>query len=125
LLIIVLLGMFAAFVFTMVEISFRKSTVYQEAIDRAGRNPEVANRIGVPLRPGRVAQGQINVSGSTGSAHLAIPVTGPRGKATIYLDGRKASGSWQFLTLQVRFESQSDCLDLLAAPGAASVSCSQ
>jgi hypothetical protein len=76
------------------------------------------------LRPGRVLQGEINVSGSSGKAHMAIPVTGPRGKATIYLDARKAAGTWRFLTLQVQFEGESDCLNLLAGTEATSVSCS-
>jgi hypothetical protein len=125
LLAIVFLGAFVAIVFTVVEVSFRKSAVYQEALNRAERNPDVASRIGVPLRPGRVLQGKINVSGSSGTAQMAIPVTGPRGKATIYLDARKAAGNWEFLTLQVQFEGQSDCLNLLAEAGATSTSCSE
>jgi cytochrome oxidase complex assembly protein 1 len=123
--VIVFFGGFVAVIFTVVEVSFRKSAVYQQALDRTERNPEVANRIGVPLRPGRVLQGQLNVSGSSGKAHMAIPVTGSRGKATIYLDARKASGTWEFLTLQVQFEGQPDCLNLLAGPGSTSVICSQ
>ena len=125
LLLIVLLGTFVAVLFTVIEASFRKSTVYQEALARAERTPQVANRIGAPLRPGRVLQGQINVSGSSGTAHMAIPVTGPGGKATIYLDARKAARTWEFRTLQVQFEGQSDCLNLLAADGATSASCDQ
>ena len=111
LLVIVLLGAFVAIVFTLVEVSFRKSEVYQEALARAERNSQVASLIGAPLRPGRVLQGKINVSGSSGTAQMAIPVAGPRGKATIYLEARKAAGTWQFLTLQVQVEGQSDCLE--------------
>jgi hypothetical protein len=122
---IVLLGAFVAVVFTVVETSFRKSTVYKEAITRAERDPQVANRIGIPLRPSRVLQGQINVSGSSGTAHMAIPVTGPRGKATIYLDARKAAGTWEFRTLQVQFDGQSDCLNLLVKAGSDSASCDE
>jgi len=125
LLIIVLLGAFVAIVFTVVEVSFRKSAVYQEALVRAERNPQVADRIGLPVRPGRVLQGAINVSGSGGTAHMAIPITGPRGKATIFLDARRAAGIWEFHTLQVQLESQSGCLNLLAEAGATSASCDQ
>jgi hypothetical protein len=124
LLVIVLVGVFAAIVFTAVETSFRKSDVYQQALDRAVRDPQVVDRVGVPLRPGRVLQGQLNVSGSSGKAHMVIPVTGPRGKATIHLYARKAAGTWRFLVLQVEFEEPSGCLDLLAEPGAASSGCS-
>lgn len=125
LLVIVLLGAFVAIIFTVVEGSFRKSAVYKEALARAERDPQVASRIGVPLWPSRVLQGEIHVSGSSGTAHMTIPVTGPRGKATIYLDARKAAGTWEFLTLQVQFEGQPGCKNLLVAAGATSASCDQ
>jgi len=124
LLLIGFVGVFAAIVFTVVEASLRKSEVYQEALARAARDPQVTDRIGVALRPGRVLQGQINVSGSSGKAHMAIPVTGPRGKGTIYLDARKATGTWRFLILQVEFEDPSGCVNLLAELGATSAGCS-
>ena len=122
---IVLAGGFFAVVFTVVETSFRKSVVYEQAIDRANRNAKVASQIGVPLRPGRIAQGQLKVSGSEGTAHMAIPVTGSRGKATIFLDARKSNQSWQFLTLQIQFEDQPDCLNLLVENEETNSSCNQ
>ncbi len=125
LIVVVFFGGFLATIFTIVETSFRKSEIYHEAINRAEQSSQIANRIGVPLRPGRVLQGQLNVPGSSGTAKMAIPVTGPRGKATIYLDARKTAGTWQFLTLQVHFEGESDCLNLLEGAEATSVTCSQ
>jgi hypothetical protein len=110
---ILLFCAFVAVILTVVNVSFRKSTVYQEALARAGRSSEVVNRIGEPLQPGRVLQGQLNVTGSTGSANMKIPVTGPRGKATIVLDARKVDGAWVFRTLVVQFEGQSDIVNLL------------
>jgi Cytochrome oxidase complex assembly protein 1 len=123
-LLIAVIVAFCAILFAVIQAFFHNSVVYQEALARAERSPQVASRIGVPLRPGRVLEGRINVSGSNGTARMAIPVTGSRGKATIYLDARKASGAWQFLTLQIQFEGQPDCLNLLPESGGASVSCS-
>jgi hypothetical protein len=113
LLVVVLLAAFVASIFTIVSYSFHKSDVFREAIARAERCRQVTNRIGTPLQPGWLPQGQIQVSGSTGTAQMAIPVTGPRGKATINLDARKVAGSWQFQTLQVQFEDSSS-VNLLA-----------
>jgi hypothetical protein len=101
LIVIVLLCAFVAVLFTVLDVSFRTSIVYQQALARAGRSPEVVSRIGGPLKPGRVLHGQTNVSGSTGSANMNIPVTGPRGKATVILDARKVDGEWVFRTLYV------------------------
>ncbi len=113
LIVILLLCAFAAVIFTILDVSFRNSTVYKEALARAGRSPEIINRIGEPLRPGRVVQGQLNVSGSTGTANMRIPITGPRGKAAIVLDARKVDGTWVFRSLEVQFEGQSDTVNLL------------
>jgi len=110
---ILLFCAFVAVILTVVNVSFRKSTVYQEALARAGRSSEVVSRIGEPLQPGRFLQGRLNVSGSTGTANMTIPVAGPRGKATIVLDARKVDGAWMFRTLVVQFEGQSDAVNLL------------
>jgi hypothetical protein len=115
---LLLICAFVAILLTVVESSFRKSIVYQEALARAGQSPEVINRIGEPLRPGLVLQGQLNVSGSSGSAKMEIPISGPRGKATILLDARKLYGAWMFNTLEVHFEGKSEVVNLLkSAPG--------
>jgi hypothetical protein len=119
LIVILLFCAFVAVIFTVLDISFRNSIVYKEALARAGRSPEVASRIGEPLQAGRVLQGQLNVTGSTGTANMKIPITGPRGKATILLDTRKADGAWVFRTLEVQFEGQSDAVDLLESTPAA------
>jgi hypothetical protein len=62
LIVVVFFGGFLATIFTIVETSFRKSEIYHEAINRAEQSSQIANRIGVPLRPGRVLQGQLNAS---------------------------------------------------------------
>ena len=113
LIVVLLFCAFVAVILTVVNVSFRNSTVYQEALARAGRSPEVVSRIGEPLQPGRIAQGKLNVAGSTGTANMRIPVTGPRGQATIVLDARKVDGAWVFRTLEVEFEGQSDVVNLL------------
>jgi Cytochrome oxidase complex assembly protein 1 len=123
LILVVFMVGFIAFVFTIVEGSFRRSTVFQEALARAERNAEVANRVGAPLKAGWGSQGSMQVSGSSGTARMSIPVTGPRGRATIYLDARKTAGTWTFNALLVQFGGQSDCLNLLAESGVANASC--
>jgi Cytochrome oxidase complex assembly protein 1 len=122
---IVLIGGYMAVVFASVEASFRRSVVYQEALTRAGRNSQVIDRIGTPLKAARVLQGKLNTSGSNGTARMTIPVSGPRGKGTIYVDAREVSGNWEFLALQLRFEGQPDCLNLLEDASATAVCCSR
>jgi hypothetical protein len=114
---IFLLCAFVAAIFTVVDVSFRNSTVYQEALACAGKSSQVNDRIGNPLRPGRILSGELNVSGSTGTATMRIPITGPRGKGSIVLDARKVDGTWIFRTLEVQIEGQSDVVNLLDREG--------
>jgi hypothetical protein len=113
LIVILLLCAFVGVTFTILDVSFRSSLVYHEALARARQSSEVANHIGSPLKPGRVIQGHISVSGSTGNANMEIPLTGPRGKATIVLDASKVDGKWAFRMLEVQFEGQSNVVNLL------------
>jgi hypothetical protein len=113
-----LLAAFVALIFTVVTSAFRNSDVYKEAIVRAEQSRQVTDRIGTPLRPGWLAQGKIEVSGSSGSARMEIPVMGPRGKATINLDANKVSGVWQFRMLEAQFEDSSS-VNLLAVENGA------
>lgn len=112
-----LLAIFIAVVFGIVSYSFHKSYVFNEAIARAERNPEVVSRIGTPLTPGWLPTGNIQVSGSSGSAHMEIPVAGSRGKATIRLDAHNAEGTWRFDTLELEFENESRWINLLDQGG--------
>jgi len=104
---------FAALLFGIVSYTFHHSYVFNEAIARAERNAQVVDRIGTPLKPGWLPGGKISVSGSSGRAHMEIPVTGPRGRATINLDAHKVEGTWQFETLEIESENESRWINLL------------
>jgi hypothetical protein len=57
------------------------------------------------------------VSGPSGNANLAIPIAGPKAKATIYVQGVKSVGQWSFPSLVVEIEiiDQLELLDLAEA----------
>ena len=107
------------FVFGIVALVFgsmKMSDPYKYAMDQAQHSPVVVQRIGQPIESGMFISGQINVNGPTGHADLAIPISGPKGKATIYVVGDKSAGKWGYQTLQVEFENDPNRLDLLTEP---------
>jgi Cytochrome oxidase complex assembly protein 1 len=110
---VVLSAAFIGGIFFLVENSFRNSDVCTQSLARARVNPEVIEGIGQPLQAGWLVTGNIQVIGSSGNADLSIPVSGPKGKATIYAVARKAAGVWQFETLQVAIRGQAKRIDLL------------
>ena len=97
------------FVFGMM----KSSDVYGQAVARAKANPEVIAALGSPITEGYSTSGNIQQSGPSGSAELSIPLSGPKGKATIYVEARKSAGEWSFGKLQVEIESSHQRIDLL------------
>ena len=100
----------------MVMIGFgamKSSDVYKEALARAKASPAVAEALGTPIKAGYFISGNIKVSGPSGDADLSIPISGPRGKGTIYVEARKSAGEWSFSLLEVKIAGTQERIDLL------------
>jgi len=93
--------------------AIKSSDVYQEALARAKKNNKVQATIGTPIQEGFFATGNINVSGTKGNADLAIPISGPKGSATVYAVARKEAGKWTFSTLDVVVDGGGNRINLL------------
>jgi len=104
---------FIGAILVVVESSFQHSDCYVLALARTRSNLHVGEKIGQPITPGWFATGNINVSGSSGNADISIPISGPKGKGTIYLVAQKRAGNWTFETLQVEIDGEPDRIDLL------------
>lgn len=111
-----LLAIFTGFVALIVTVVFgmiKSSDAYQGALARARTDQGVEMALGRPIEEGWFVMGNINISGSSGEADLAIPISGPYDKATIYAVAEKSAGQWIFLTLVVKIKSTGDRIDLL------------
>lgn len=114
---VILLG--AAFVGAIVVFVFgvlKSSDVYQQAFAAAASNAEVTQALGEPIDDAWYALGSVNTTGASGDADLQIPISGSKGKATIYATAKKSSGEWDFSTLNVKLEPSGEQIDLLAPP---------
>ena len=89
----------------------RSSDVYRQAVAAAKNAPAVAEALGAPIGEGLIATGHISVSGPSGSAELAIPLSGPKGDGTLFLAARKSVDEWVFSKLV--FAAGGTRLDLL------------
>ena len=91
----------------------KSSDVYKDAVARAKTDPYVQTSIGTPIEEGLFISGNINISGTSGQANLSIPVSGPEGKATIYVIASKSMDRWTFSTLVVEIKKSRLKIDLL------------
>ena len=115
--------LFVAFVAAVVLIVFSavKSTdVYKDALIRAKAHPAVIEALGSPITEGFLLSGNTNVNGASGEANLSIPVSGPKGKGTIYVAATKSLGRWNYSGLVLEIAKTHQRIDLLQRPTAAS-----
>lgn len=90
----------------------KSSDAYKEAVARAKAEPAVVQALGSPIREGFFVTGRIKVNGTSGKANLAIPISGPNGKATIYVAATKSQGQWTFQHLIVEIEKTRKKIDI-------------
>ena len=108
--------LFLAFVGSILVIVFSamKSTdVYKEALARAKTDSAVIEALGSPIKDGFFLSGNTNVNGASGESNLAIPISGPKGKGTIYVSANKSLGQWNYSGLVVEVGQTHERIDLL------------
>ena len=108
-----LLAVFIVLIVTLVFGLIKSSGVYQDAFAIARDNPAVVRALGSPIEPAIYVMGSINVSGASGHADLAIPISGPKGKGTIYAKAAKQGGQWTFSQLVVEIKATKERIDLI------------
>ena len=101
--------LFLCFVFVVIG----NSAVAKMAFAAAQVSPVVREQLGEPLKRSFFTSGNIQVSDSTGQADIAVPISGPKGKATLYVEARKSAGHWKIETLEVSFNPEGTRVDLL------------
>jgi len=108
--------MFLAFVGSIIVIVFSaiKSTdIYKEALARAKADPAVIEALGSPIKDGSLVSGNTNVNGASGASNLAIPISGPKARGTIYVSANKSLGQWNYSGLVVEVGPTHQRIDLL------------
>jgi uncharacterized integral membrane protein len=110
------LALIAAFIVLIATIVFgmiKSTDVYKDALATAQTHPAVVQALGSPIEAGIFVMGSINISGSSGQADLAIPISGPNGKGTIYAVASKHAGQWTFSRLVVEIKATKERIDLI------------
>jgi hypothetical protein len=109
----------AGFVFVIIGIVFgamKSSDAYKTALAKAKADSRVVNALGSPITDGYFVSGKTNVSGTSGQADMTVPISGPKGKGTIYFVASKFAGQWTFSKLMVEVADTGQRIDLIQDP---------
>ncbi len=110
---------FVVGVVTLIMGAMRASDVAKEAFARAQSNPLVVQRLGTPISEGWFVGGSINVSTGSGDADLSVPISGPKGKGTVFVTAQKTAGTWDYSVMLASIEGSGEKINLLAGAPAA------
>ena len=88
-----------------------KSDAYRFAVSRLQTNSEAIQLLGQPIKTG-FAFGSISTDGDKGKADLNFSAEGPKSKGTVYVEGIKESGQWNFNRLELVPENQGHRINL-------------
>jgi hypothetical protein len=103
---------FMLMIFGFVMSMFKSSEPYQHAVAEARQAPAVVAALGEPIAEGRFTSGNMEESGASGKASLAIPVSGPKGEATIFVEASKSTGQWRYEHVVVELSSNHQRIEL-------------
>jgi len=90
-----------------VRLPLRTSPLVTEAVDRANDDSGAVGALGRPIRAGWFVKGYTRDDETGwGEGQLWIPVTGPKGQATLHARAGRGSGPWVFSVLELRREDR-------------------
>lgn len=89
----------------------KSSEPYQTAVARAKANEKVVTALGTPIEEG-FPMGKVNTNNDTGDADLSIPLTGPKGKCTVYVVGTRSGGVWTYSKMSATITGTDESIDL-------------
>jgi hypothetical protein len=104
---------FAGSVVLIVFSAVKSTDVYKDALTRAKAHPAVIEALGSPVTDGFLVSGNTNVNGASGETNLSIPISGPKGKGTIYVAATKSLGRWNSSGLIFEIAKTHQRIDLL------------
>lgn len=99
-------------IFSLVMGLIKSAEPYKDSLAKAVANPQVQAALGAPVTDGFFISGNVSTAGTTGSASMEIPISGPRGKGNIYVEARKSAGVWTYSTLEVAIPGQPERIQL-------------
>lgn len=111
-LVILILALVAGFFFFVLG-AIRSTEPYQASVRAAQASPALREALGDPVTSTWWLSGNVNWENGVGKADIRVPVSGPKGKATIHTIGSKQPATpWTFEKMEAVVEGRVEVIDL-------------
>ncbi len=98
-------GCLGGIFYWVISSTLKSSGAYVESVALASSDPRVQSALGTPIDPG-FPQGEVNTKGGRKTARLTIPLKGPQGEGTLYIEATSLGEDWSYSVLQVQLPGQ-------------------
>ena len=82
------------------------SQPYEYAFELINQDEELLEILGAPIEEDGMVQGNINYSNGDKSAKMVIPVAGPKGSGTLYIDASGKGEEWIYHEIRVEVNEE-------------------
>ncbi|MCW5962507.1 MAG: hypothetical protein KIT83_00605 [Bryobacterales bacterium] len=96
----------------LVMTSIKSSDIYATALEKARTHSPLQERLGEPIQAGWYVMGSYSTNNSEETASLTVPLTGPFGGATLYVEGRKRAGLIAYSELAVVLDDSGERIEI-------------
>lgn len=110
--VIILLVIFVGAIFFGANNLMKDSMPYKEAISKARQNGQLIELLGEPIEQEGMIQGHINFENGEGDIDIKVPLTGPKGEASLYVVGTKKRDTWTYSDVYVIIDSTGETIFL-------------
>ncbi len=105
---------FIACIVAVVMMAMRSTDACGMSLLAAQKSEIMKRELGEPMTLGWIIMGSVNINNGHGRANLNVPISGPKGDATIHTEGTKQQGApWVFTEMQATIKATGQKVDLL------------
>lgn len=82
------------------------------AFEAAKKSEILREALGEPMEKGWLVNGNVSINNDTGNADLTIPVSGPKGSASVHAVATMVDGVWRFTEVKATIGGRPEPVDL-------------
>ena len=105
---------FGACIFAVVMMAMRSTDACGMSLQAAQSSETMKRELGEPMKFGWIVSGSVKITNGQGRANVNVPISGPKGDATVHTVGTKQSNApWVFTEMQATIKATGQKVDLL------------
>lgn len=91
-------------IFYSVTTAIEDSKPYEYALEKINKDEDLINALGAPIEKNGLVSGNWNYTNGKKSADMSIPIAGPKGEGTLFVEATGEGDNWVYHIIRVEIE---------------------